>query len=93
MEAAPLPISRSELSHSVRSTPGQKIFTVQHDEWVTFLSCDQHVLERAGAAAAAGTACRGQYVWLAGAEASEVDDNGFLQLLIACRNQVHRLSG
>ena len=48
---------------------------------------------RAGAAAAAGTACRGQYVWLAGAEASEVDDNGFLQLLIACRNQVHRLSG
>ena len=34
--------------------PDKRIFTVQHDEWVTFLSCDQHVLERAGTAAAAG---------------------------------------
>ena len=37
---------------------------------------------------------------LAGVEAAEVDGNGFLQLMIACRNQeavsghlVHRLSG
>ena len=55
---------------------------------------------RGDAAAAAGSVCREQLVWLAGAEAAEVDGNGFLQLMIACRNQeavsehlVHRLSG
>ena len=79
--------------------PDKRIFTVQHNEWVTFLSCDKHVLGNARVPQLQ-LEPHAEDSSLAGAEAAEVDGNGFLQLMIACRNQeavsgylVHHLSG
>ena len=55
-------------------------------KWVTFLSCDQHVLGNARMPQLQLEAYA-ENSSLAGAEAAEVDGNGFLQLMIACRNQ------